>query len=262
MPITTSNPIKRLSQKDFGEIAFEVMKNCFDIHNEIGRLFDEKIYKRILATRMPSVTLEVPVDVDFQSFHKQYLLDVLVADGAVFELKAVEKLTGRHRAQLLNYLLLCDLAHGKLINVRPESIEHEFVNTQWRFADRLQFEINCDRWNPTLPNAKRIQDYLIAFLNDVGSGLETHLYQEAIFHSLGGHEKIDSEILVTIAGQTVGQQNMHMLSNGVALKVTTLDRSLDAHELHTRRRLAHTNLQAIAWINLTLKQITFTTLTK
>ena len=108
----------------------------------------------------------------------------------------------------------------------------------------------------------RIQDYLIAFLNDVGSGLETHLYQEAIIHSLGGHEKTDSEIQVTVAGQTVGQQNMPMLSNGVALKVTSLDRSLDAHELHTRRLLAHTNLQAVAWINLTLKQITFTTLTK
>ena len=262
MPITTSIPIKRLSQKDFGEIAFEVMKHCFDIHNEIGRLFDEKIYKRILATRMPNVILEVPIDVHFQSFHKQYLLDVLVADGAVFELKAVEQLTGRHRAQLLNYLLLCGLAHGKLINVRPESIEHEFVNTQWRFADRLHFEINCDRWNHTLQNASRLKDFLMAFLNDVGSGLETHLYQEAIIHSLGGHEKTDSQIQVTIAGQTVGQQNMHMLSNNVALKVTSLDRCLDAHDLHTRKLLAHTNLHAIAWINLTLKKITFTSLTK
>ncbi len=96
----------------------------------------------------------------------------------------------------------------------------------------------------------------------MGSGLETILYEEAIIHSLGGHEKTDSEILVSVAGQTIGQQNMHLLSNCVALKVTSLDRSLDAHELHTRRLLAHTNLQAIAWINITLKQITFTTLTK
>ncbi len=262
MPITTSIPIKRLSQKDFGEIAYEVMKHTFKIHNEIGRFFDEKIYKRLLAARMPGVTLEASIDVRFQSFHKQYLVDVLVAEGGIFEFKAIEKLTGRHRAQLLNYLLLCDLAHGKLIDVRPESIEHEFVNTQWRFADRLQFEINCERWISTLPNANHIQDYLIAFLNDVGSGLETSLYQEAIIHSLGGHEKTDSEIQVTVAGQNVGQQNMPMLSNHIALKVTSLDRSIDAHELHSRKLLAHTDLQAMAWINITLKQITFTTLTK
>ena len=137
MPITTSIPIQRLSQSVFGEIAYEVMKHTFDIHNEIGRFFDEKIYKRLLATRLPCVNLEIPIDVIFETFHRQYFLDVLVADGGVFEFKAVEKITGRHRAQLLNYLLLCDLAHGKLINVRPESIEHEFVNTQWRFTDRL-----------------------------------------------------------------------------------------------------------------------------
>lgn len=115
------------------------------------------------------------------------------------------------------------------------------MNTQWRFTDRRQFEINCERWEKTLPNAERIQDYLIAFLNDVGSGLETLLYEEAIIYSLGGHETTDSAIQVSVAGQTVGQQNMHMLSNGLALKVTSLDRSLDAHELHTRRLLAHTN---------------------
>lgn len=261
MPITTSIPIQRLSQKAFGEIAYEVMKHTFKIHNEIGRFFDEKIYERLLATRLPGVTLEVPIDVRFQSFHKQYFLDVLVADGGVFEFKSVEKLGGRHRAQLLNYLLLCDLAHGKLINVRPASIEHEFVNTQWRFTDRLKFEINSERWNPDFPHAKFIQDYLIAFLNDVGSGLETQLYQEAIIHSLGGHEKTDSEIQVSVAGQTVGHQMMHMLSADVALKVTSLDRSIAEHELHTRKLLAHSNLQAIAWINLTLKQVTFTTLT-
>ena len=261
MPITTSIPIQCISQPDFGEIAYEVMRHTFEIHNEIGRFFDEKIYKRLLATRMPEVKLEIPIDVIFETFHYQYFLDVLVAEGGVFEFKSVEKLGGRHRAQLLNYLLLCDLAHGKLINVRPESIEHEFVNTQWRFSDRLRFGINYERWNSDFPHAKFIQDYLTAFVNDVGSGLETQLYQEAILHSLGGHEKTDSEIQVSVAGQTVGHQMMHMLSADVALKVTSLDRSIAKHELHTRKLLAHSNLKAIAWINLTLKQVTFMTLT-
>lgn len=141
----------RLSQKDFGEISFEVMKLCFDIHNEIGRLFDEKIYKRILVTRMPSVTLEV----------------------------------------------------------------------------------DCERWNPGLPNAKRIQDYLIAFLNDVGSGLETLLYEEAIIHALDGHEKTDSEIQVSVAGRTVGQQNMRILSNGAGSK------SYEPRPIPRRSRASH-----------------------
>ena len=43
MPITTRIPIRRLSQAEFGDIAYEVMLHVFAIHNEIGRFFDEKI---------------------------------------------------------------------------------------------------------------------------------------------------------------------------------------------------------------------------
>jgi hypothetical protein len=39
MPITMRIPTRRLSQKEFGGISFEVMRHVFTIHNEIGRLF-------------------------------------------------------------------------------------------------------------------------------------------------------------------------------------------------------------------------------
>ena len=80
--------------------------------------------------------LEEPIDIAFDSFHKRYFIDVIAGDGGLFEFKAVESVSGRHRAQLLHYLLLCDVAHGKLINVRPEDVQHEFVNSRWTFADR------------------------------------------------------------------------------------------------------------------------------
>jgi len=41
MPIALRVPVRRLSQREFGEIAFEVMRHVFAIHNEIGRFFDE-----------------------------------------------------------------------------------------------------------------------------------------------------------------------------------------------------------------------------
>ena len=37
MPITTRIPIRRLSQSEFGDIAYEVMEHVFAIHNAIGR---------------------------------------------------------------------------------------------------------------------------------------------------------------------------------------------------------------------------------
>ena len=93
MPITTRIPIRRLSQSEFGDIAYEVMEHVFAIHNAIGRFFDERIYKLELAQRLRNVRLEEPVEVAFGSFRTTYALDVLVADGALFEFKAAESLS-------------------------------------------------------------------------------------------------------------------------------------------------------------------------
>src|SRR5258708_3812544 len=164
MPVSIPVPIRRISQAEFSDISFQVMRHIFAIHNDIGRFFDEKIYKRELAYRMPGVRLGTPIDVSFDSFQKRYFIDVLVGQGAAFEFKAVDAISGRHRAQLLNYLLLCGLAHGKLINVRPSDVQHEFVNTHWRQADRIDFEVQTIDWNSALPGAARLQDVLTALL--------------------------------------------------------------------------------------------------
>lgn len=262
MRITTRTPIRRLTQPEFGDIAYEVMRHVFAIHNDIGRFFDEKIYKRELAHRLPGVLLEEPVEVTFGTFRKPYFLDVLVANGAVFEFKAVEKLIGRHQAQLLNYLLLCDLAHGKLINVRSEGIEHEFVNTQWRRAERLMFEVNAARWDSAIPGTAALHDNLLGFLRVVGVGLEIGLYEEAVMHFFGGKEQVERDVPVEIGGHRLGEQRMRLIAPGVAFKITALDRSLDDFETHARRLLAHADLKAIAWININMNCVTFTTLSK
>ena len=262
MPITTRIPLRRIPQSEFGDIAYEVMRHVFDIHNEIGRFFDEKIYKWELSQRMSGVRLEEPVEVTFGSFRKPYFLDALIADGGIFEFKVVAALSGRHRAQLLNYLLLCDLPHGKLINVRPEVVEHEFVNTQWRREDRQMFAVNTDRWESTIPGTADLHDNLLAFLRDMGVGLEIGLYEEALVHFFGGLDQVEHDVTVEVSGHQLGVQRMRLIAPGVAFKITGVDHSLNDIETHTRRLLAHADLRAIAWINITMKCATFTTLSK
>ena len=186
----------------------------------------------------------------------------LIADGGIFEFKVVAALSGRHRAQLLNYLLLCDLPHGKLINVRPEVVEHEFVNTQWRREDRQMFAVNTDRWESTIPGTADLHDNLLAFLRDMGVGLEIGLYEEALVHFFGGLDQVEHDVTVEVSGHQLGVQRMRLIAPGVAFKITGVDHSLNDIETHTRRLLAHADLRAIAWINITMKCATFTTLSK
>src|SRR2546422_9593766 len=178
MPIIVQSRIHRLSQAEFGELAYAVMGCVFQIHSEFGRFFDEKIYKRELAQRFPGVGLDVPIEVTYASFTKLQYLDVLVAFGGLFEFKAAEAFVPRHPAQLLHYLLLAELGHGKLVNVRTESVEHEFVNTTLTRDDRIRFEIEDALWKDRAPGARPFQEVLTALLRDWGTGLDLQLYEE------------------------------------------------------------------------------------
>jgi GxxExxY protein len=135
MPIHCPIATQRITQDEFKQIAGEVMPHVFTIHNEFGRFFDEQIYTKELVDRMDGVELEVPVTVTHDSFSKIYFIDALIRRSSLFEFKAADAIHPRHRGQTLNYLLLLDLGHGKVINVRPESAGHEFVNCPARLTE-------------------------------------------------------------------------------------------------------------------------------
>jgi len=78
VPICTRDPIVCISQKEFSDIAYRVMGVVFDVHRDLGRLFDEGIYQREIAERLANVRLESPIDVTFDSFAKTYLVDLLI----------------------------------------------------------------------------------------------------------------------------------------------------------------------------------------
>ena len=236
------------------------MSCVFDIHNKFGRYFDEKIYKRELGRRFPEVELEVPIEVRFESFCKLYFLDVLVGGGGVFEFKAVESLTNRHRSQLLQYLMVADLSHGKLVNMRTELVQHEFVNTKLRLSDRTSFEVSDHGWQEIVDQP--LLEWFVAFLRDIGTCLDISLYEDALTHLLGGEERVTHEIEVVSGGTTLGPQKFRLLAPRVAFKVTALPENSNLFEIHARKLLEHTRLDAIQWINVARKEVSFRTISR
>jgi len=106
MPVHPPSGLRQLGEHQFRQLAYEVMHIIFQVHNEMGCLFDEVIYQNAIAARFPGVRIEVPLEIFFDTFRKTYYLDLLLRDGGGFELKAAETVHNRHRAQLLNYLLI------------------------------------------------------------------------------------------------------------------------------------------------------------
>ena len=260
MPILRSSQTIRPTQSEFGQLAYEVMNCVYEIHNEFGRFFDETVYKRELADRMPGIELELPVTVSHGTFSRLYKLDVLAHQRGIFEFKAAEAIAPRHRGQTINYLLLFDLPHGKIINVRPERVCDEFVNCHLRLEALRDPSVDTTRFDTAMAGASFFHDHLIGMIRDWGTGLESALYEEALTHFLGGEEQVLLPVSVVGTKGHLHHQKMRLIAPDVAFKLTAFHERLEAFEVHARRLIEHTSLKAIYWANITHKHVTFTTI--
>jgi GxxExxY protein len=263
MPVTVDAEIRQLTGEESSRAAYNVMHCVFAVHNELGRFFDEDIYRDEIARRVADVRAEVLIAVAFREFRKPYFMDLLAHDGFVFELKTVEKLVHRHRSQLLNYLLLTGLHHGKLVNLRSELVEHEFVNTRLTHRDRAAFSVRDVDWREPETDVRDVKGLMVEIMRDWGVGLDLHLYEDALTHFLGGKERVVTDIDIVLNGRKAGRQRVRLSGPGTAFKITALqDDGMTRFEDHARRFLQHTKLTAIHWINLARDYVTFRTLEK
>jgi GxxExxY protein len=261
MPIHIGADIRRMDDREFAATVYEVMRHVFDVHRELGRLFNERIYQREIGFRIPDAQREVPVQVQFEDFCKLYYLDLLVRGGALFELKAVELLADRHERQLLHYLFLADLPHGKLANLRGESVIHRFVNNTLTLGERMSFAVIDDGWDELLP--LRLKDRSIAMLRDWGTGLGLELYEEAAMYLCGQPLDSEAKIEIHLGNRSLGRQRMRIAGPYVGLEITALNpERREKHEAQLGHLLAHADLQAIQWINITRFEVRYKTLQK
>ena len=259
MPIIvhSSISIRRPDEREFVRISYAVSGHVFAIHNEFGRFFEEGIYKWELARRMGGIELEVPVEVSFGDYRKTYFLDALASGCAIFEFKAVEALTDRHRSQLFNYLMLCDLPHGKLFNVRTEEVKHEFANAVVASDVRRRFDVDEADWSEFGPIP--IREWFTGFVRDMGTGLDVSLYEDALTFHLGGEEFVERRVDVKSQDAVIGHQSFRF-AGPAAWKITTLNEQTERFVPHAHRLLKHCNLPALQWINVARDRLTFRTL--
>ncbi|MCI0515985.1 GxxExxY protein, partial [candidate division KSB1 bacterium] len=146
MAIKIDREINIISEQQFYKIDYHITGLAYEIHNKLGRLWSEEIYKHELANRCravgyENVEVEKAIIVSHKDFHKKYFIDLFIANSMIYELKAVSELTSEHEKQMLNYLFLTGLQHGKLLNFRPLSVQKRFVSTTLRMQDRYNFFI-------------------------------------------------------------------------------------------------------------------------
>ena len=263
MPIHCPASIASLSAEEFEKLDYRVMGNAYASQTELGRLRDECAYQsdlkaRLLADGFRSVLTEVPVTVTCRDFTKKYFLD-LVADNALYELKAEANLVSEDDTQLFNYMFVLGIPRAKLLNFRPGKVQGKIIATSLTHAGRRRFSFVTKQWNDVTPGCGVLSQTMLDLLQDWGAFLDFGLYQEALVHFVGGASQVERQVSLRRDELDLGQQRMFVQAPGVAFRITAYTESQSHIESHLRRLLALTDLKSIQWINLNHAQIEFTT---
>lgn len=267
MPIICPVAPCTICEDEFAQLDYRVMGHAFDSQNELGRLCDEQVYRNDLAARLASagvgtVRTEIPITVTHRDFIKLYRIDLLLNDGAIYELKTDASLVPDHAAQLLNYLFLFGAARGKLVNFRPAHVQTRFVNNPLTAQTRWRIEADVTRWQECDDASARLRQTMMALLEDWGAFLDFVLYTEAVTHFLGGEQRVLQMVPLRRDGIWLGNQRMHLLTADTAFRITALADGPAGYEPQLRALLQHSPLRAIQWVNLARQQVQFVTLSK
>jgi len=117
--LAKSSPLEPSAELD--ELAHKVIGAAIEVHRHLGPGLLESVYEQAFCVELNLLEIkfrrQASVKLSYKGHHVgQGRLDLLVEDKLVVELKAVEKLTDVHKAQVLSYLRTAGYHLGLLIN--------------------------------------------------------------------------------------------------------------------------------------------------
>ncbi len=101
---------------------------AIEVHRILGPGLLESAYQQCLSHELSLNNiphrLEKPMPVHYKGVEIEcgYRIDILVDDRLVLELKAVERLAGIHKAQLLTYMKLSGIPIGLMMNFKTNKL--------------------------------------------------------------------------------------------------------------------------------------------
>ena len=111
-----------LKHKDLTE---KILNTFYDVYNELGYGFLEKVYQNAMYFALQDIGLEVHAQQRIKVYFRgrevgDYIADLIVNDLVILELKATSSLIEKHEVQLVNYLKATPIEVGLLLNFGNE----------------------------------------------------------------------------------------------------------------------------------------------
>jgi GxxExxY protein len=123
----------KVTKKYVNDIAYKIVGCAIEVHKQLGPGLLESVYETCFVEELISqgfiVQRQVPIPIVYKGkdLGTTLVLDLLVNDLIIVEIKAVEVMIPVFKAQLLSYLKLTGKPKGLLINFHCENIIDHLV---------------------------------------------------------------------------------------------------------------------------------------
>src|SRR6188474_3135702 len=114
--------VSQMEKEEFNKLSKQILDGSIAVHKEMGPGLLESVYQHCLVKELTMRGLNVksmvciPLQYKGHLLDKEYIIDMLIEDEIILELKAVEMILPVHEAQIISYLKLADKRLGILIN--------------------------------------------------------------------------------------------------------------------------------------------------
>jgi len=113
----------------FEEVTEKIIGAAFNVYNQMGFGYLEKVYENCMLIELSKIDdfdikHQYPIKVEYDGEDVgDFVVDLLINDSIIVELKSVCHLLPIHEVQLVNYLKATGLELGLLINFGEQKAE-------------------------------------------------------------------------------------------------------------------------------------------
>jgi len=113
----------------FEKESYKIIGAAQEVHGVLGPGFLEKVYQDALEVEFKKKEIPFKREVQFRVEYKNevlsstYVADFVCYDKIIVEIKALDDLSSKHMAQVINYLKVTKYKLGLLINFGEKSLK-------------------------------------------------------------------------------------------------------------------------------------------
>lgn len=128
-----------MNKERLNEIGGIILDSCIAVHRELGPGLLESAYVTALVKELQlreiKARVQVPVELEYKGepLGKVYVMDILVEEEIILEIKSVDAIEPIFQAQLITYLKLANKNLGYLINFNVPLLKNGFSRIVYNF---------------------------------------------------------------------------------------------------------------------------------